>query len=221
MRRNHFLALHMLDPPVDSVTLLIGAEADRERRRSSQISTASHEQIHRRLPHLFSGHDPGVDTGKDHEDEDEDEDEDAEESGPGFLGRVNNYRRHMHAHTKHQLDSPATGTLPRYKKTMHAFTLNQLNHHRNLSKSETSSPHLEVKRSMLPSKMCNELSKLSLDELPHGPSNTPEKGEGMGDVQGIDFRKLRRRSLTEPSVASDFAVVKTRDFGAVSAAAAV
>ena len=201
------------DAPVDSISLLIGAEADRERHPSSQIFARTREYLYKRLPHLFVEQEPS-------EAEDEDrggdgEAGDSEDSGPGFLGRVHSYNKLMHAHTKTQLDSLHTGTLPSYNKTMHAFTLNQLNQYRRLSKSETNSPRLAPKRSLLHSKMCTELSRLNLEELPHGPSNTPEQGHyRLQNVHGIDFRRLRRRSLTEPSIARDFAKVKSRDVAA-------
>lgn len=97
---------------------------------------------------------------------------------------------------------------------MHAFTLNQLNDERRISRSETNSPQIAAKQVLLPAKVCNELEKLSLDELPHGPVNTPEHGvRRASEVQGIDFRKLKRRSVTEP-ITRDFAMVKARDFAA-------
>ena len=149
-------------------------------------------------------------------------DEETEEPYPGFLGRVESYRRLMHAHTKSQLTSPATGTLPAYTRTMHAFTQNQLHDHRRSSKSETSSPHIGPKQVVLPSKVRTELTKLSLDELPHGPSNTPEKGVHdvkVEDLTSGEFPAGRRRSLTEPSAVRDFAVVKERELANVGAVA--
>ena len=218
MRRHHVLALHKLDPLADSISLLIGAEADRGRRGSSQIPLNPSDQAHKRLPQLFSGSAPrtgssGADENKDEDDSKDEPGEDEEETGPGFLGRVNNYNRLMQAHTKHQIASPASRALPSYSKTMHAFTLNQLNSSRRSSRSETSSPHIGAKGAVvLPSKVRGKLTKLDLDELPHGPVNTPEQTPREGDVQGIDFRKLKRRSITEPVVTRDFAAVKCRDF---------
>ena len=203
-----------LDPPADNISLLIGAQANRERRRSAQLSPTLHEPVHKRLPHLFAGgSEPANEAEHVNEDGDDHSEETEEEPSPGFLGRVNSYSRLMHTHTKAQMKSP-TGTIPQYTRTMHAFTLNQLSHHHQKSKSETSSPHVGTRHALLPSKLCLELSKLSLDELPHGPSNTPEGDHGKPDegiIEGIDFGKLRRRSLTEPSL-RDFAVVKARDF---------
>ena len=217
MRRHHFLALHMLNPPADSVTLLASSETDKERRRTPQISTVSEKQVHRQQPHLFSGGPPALDSTR----EDDCENDDIEESGSGFLGRMTSYRRLMLAHTQNQMNSPSNGTLPSYSKTMHHFTLNQLKHQHQLSRSEASSPHIGTKLSVMPSKMSKELSKLSLDEMPPRPSNTPENGHRIEDVEGIDFRKLKRRCVTAPTVARDFAAVRSRDFAGAPAAAAV
>jgi hypothetical protein len=98
-----------------------------------------------------------------------------DEAEPGFLGRVTSYSRLMHAHTQSQLDSPSTGTLPAYSKTMHAFTMNQMHSHR--SKSDTSSPQIGSKLAIMPSKVGSRMKGLNFYELPHGPSNMPEKDE--------------------------------------------
>jgi hypothetical protein len=144
--------------------------------------------------------------------ENENENETTEPS-PGFLGRVDSYNRLMHAHTKNQMQSPGTGTIPTYTKTMHAHTLNQLSEHRRKSKSEASSPRVQSRQVMLPLKVCQELSKLDLDEVTPAPVNTPEQPtHTLPPVIGIDFGKLRRRSLTTPSAARDFAAVEARDF---------
>jgi hypothetical protein len=145
-----------------------------------------------------------------------------EESEPGFLGGVTSYRRLMHAHTKSQLDFPSTGTLPAYTKTMHAFTMNQLQDHRQGSKSETSSPHIGPRIAIMPSKMRSELTKLSLDEVPHGPRNTPERGvleDKIECVMGIEVLDGRRRSLTEPNAMRDFAAVRARELSNAGAVA--
>ena len=218
MHRHHVLALHKLDPPADSISLLIGAEADRGWRGSSQIPLNPSDQAHKRLPQLLSGSVPrtgstSADENKAEDDSRDETGENEEETGPGFLERVNSHNRFMQAHTKHQIASPASRTLPSYTKTMHAFTLNQLNYSRRSSRSETSSPHIGVKGAVvLPSKVRGELTKLNLGELPHGPVNTPEQTPRESDVQGIDFRKLKKRSVTEPVVTRDFAAVKCRDF---------
>lgn len=118
----------------------------------------------------------------------------------------------MHAHTKSQLESPSNGTLPSYTRTMHAFTLNQMKHHETAIKSATNSPQLGARNrhAMLPLKVCSELGKLSLDELPHNPSNTPVYGHRINPV-----RMQKRRSVTEP-MPRDFAMsVQSRDFAAV------
>ena len=207
----------MPETPPDNVSLLIGAEADRERRRSSQISNTPPEQVHRRLPRLFSGQvTPESEDELTNFDQDKDESR-VEAESPGFLGRVDSYKRLMHAHTKTQMKSPTTGTVPSYKKTMRAFTLNQLQRHRRASKSKTSSPQIGERQVIPPTKLRIELLKLSEDEHPHGPSNTPERDDDkVEDVQGIDFRKLRRRSLTDPTVSRDFVEVKSRDFAAAA-----
>ena len=232
MRRDHLLTVHMyishleidvrksltksnrLDPAPDSISLLIGAEAGRSRRRSTQMSPSLHEQVHRRLPQLFSDHTDNADDDDGKNETRESETEDEQEAGGGFLGRVTSYNRLMHAHTRNQM-SASTGTVPSYKKAMHAFTLNQFTHHQRISKSETSSPYIGHKQAILPSKLHGELSRWSVDEMPHGPSNTPEHGHRGHDVQGIDFRKLKRRSITEP-IARDHTAVSRRDFAADS-----
>lgn len=207
-----------LDPHPDSNAT--GDEGIRERRRSSKVSrNNSGEPIPRRLPQVFSGSVPGEEDDDRHNQESMDAD--PEEPPPGFLGRVESYRRLIHAHTKSQLASPATGTLPAYTRTMHAFTRNQLHDHRRSSKSETSSPHIGPKHAVLPAKVRKELTKLSLDEVPHGPSNTPEKdlhGEKSEDLTKNEF-PTRRRSLTETSAVRDFAVVKERELANVGAVA--
>jgi hypothetical protein len=144
------------------------------------------------------------------------------EPSPGFLGRVDSYNRLMHAHTKAQMDSPGTGTIPTYMKTMHAHTLNQLDEYRRASRSESNSPQLCGKQALLAAKIYNELTKLRMDEMPHAPFNTPEQStRKVEPVVGIDFGKLRRRSLTTPCAARDFEVVESRDFAVHPVAAAV
>lgn len=204
MRRHHRPAFLELDPPADSISLLLGVEADRERWRSSLLSSSQYEQVQRRQPHLFSENSSGTSDLKD--DEVSGEIGENEESSPGFLGRIDSCSRVMHAHSEIQLDSRTRGTLPSYSKTMHAFTLNQLNHYQRFSKSAASSPRAETSHVQLPTKLDEELVDLSRDELPRAPSNTPDHKHSyswprhsVGDVHGIDFRKLKR-SLTEPHV---------------------
>lgn len=213
MRRHHFLSLKDTNHPPDSVSLLIGAQADQRRRHSSQLPTSPGVDMNRRLHSVFGGTVPGEldNTSPDSPKSDCTTDENEGDDGPGFLGRVHSYSRLMHAHTKSQLARPRVATLPSYQKTMHAFTLNQLNDHRRASVSENSSPRIA------PPKMQVELSKLTLDEVPPAPGNTPEVGSRRGEsaVQGIDFRKLKRRSLTDPeAVRGVVAGIRARDFAA-------
>lgn len=172
--------------------------------------------MHRRLHSVFGGTVPG----EAEEDGDSPKSEESEEdraADSGFLGRVHSYSRLMHAHTKEQLARPSISTLPSYQKTMHAFTLNQLNDHRRISLSETSSPRVGAPLANVP-KLNMEFSKLVLDEVPPAPGNTPELGgkavgRGESHVQGIDFRKLKRRSLTDPEMVRSLAAdVRARDF---------
>ena len=223
MRRHHFLALtksverptkqssyaqltsHRLQAHPGSISLLIGAEADRERRRSTQIPPSPREEQHRRLSCQSSATDGDYAYSR----APSESEADTDEPGPGFLGRMNSYNRIMHAHTKSQLQSPATCTLPSYTKTMRAFTLNQLVRHRR-SNSESSSRRGSTQAEViLPSKLRMEVEKLSMDDVPHAPSNTPE---GQHDVQGLDFRKVKRRSVTEPILEHELNGIKRRDF---------
>ncbi len=138
--------------------------------------------------------------------------DDFDEPSPGFLGRVNSYRQLMHAHTKAQLDSSGTGTIPTYTKTMHAHTLTQLHEYRRTSRSEASTPLPASRHAMVPAKIFHALSKLSIGEAAQAPVNTPEHiALSHEPLLGIDFGKLRRRSLTTPYAARDFAVVESRD----------
>ncbi|KAK4547536.1 hypothetical protein LTR36_000493 [Oleoguttula mirabilis] len=182
------------------------------RRRSMQLTPGQHDKVHRRLPYLFIGSVPGSVVPDDAEDDGSDDEQDIAEEverRENFLGRAQSYAKLMHAHTKYQLGSPATRTLPGYTRTMHAFTLDQLSHHRTTSVSERSSPQLGMggRNLLLPSKICTELEKLSLDDPP-APSNTSELGHG------VELRRVKRRSMTEPLL-RDFAMsVDGRDFAA-------
>lgn len=218
----------MLEPKDDASESSNGeGQTIRERRRSSQISIPDdgREPIHERLPRVFSGRAPSNndDSGEDEAGADADsQDEDSEEQAPGFLGRVTSYHSLMHAHTRSQMKSPANGTLPAYTKTMRAFTMNQLSHYRQTCKSETNSPQLGPKQPALPSKVGKELTKLSLNEVPALPVNTPERDieeDKIEDVLHADYPAGRRRSLTEPTAVRDFAVVKERELGGVRAVA--
>ena len=219
------------DAPADSVSLLIGAEADRAQRLSAQSYASSHDRVHKRFPLLFTEQISRPNNPNQNEEDGEERDSPHglqayeahhAESSAGFLGRVNSYNRLMHAHTKYQMDMPASGTLPSYSKTMRDFTLRQLDQHRLHSRSETSSPHTEVKLAVRladrcpvnPAKMIHELGELRLEELPSTPVKSPEStiARKQRDLLGIDFRKLKRRSITEPYVARDSTTVKYRDF---------
>ena len=181
---------------------------------SCQALLSHHKPVHQKLPSLLgcsrlAGSETDSDDGmSDVSTADEIEREE------NFLGRVQSYSKLMHAHTKSQLDSPATGTLPSYTKTMHAFTLNQLNHHGDLPKSKRSISQLGVGDRIvhLPLEACTQLSKLSLEEVPAAPVNTPEP-MAAGETHCLDFRETKRRSMTEP-IPRDFAMAsKSRDFG--------
>lgn len=199
------------------------------RRRSTQLPPSPHDSVHRRLPSFFSGLVPRSGSNSenvspdakssDEEDEPGEDTEDADEPPANFLGRVYSYSKLMHAHTRSQLASPTTGTLPSYTRTMHTFTLNQLNHQKIMTKSTTNSPQLAVpggRNIMFPRRLCAALGKLSLDELPHNPSNTPEQG-GQLPRRYAEAQRMRKRSLTEP-VPRNFAVsrVARKDFAVVS-----
>ncbi|KAK5137459.1 hypothetical protein LTR08_008437 [Meristemomyces frigidus] len=203
-------AFHMLEAPAT------GAEAAyllaSNRRRTTQLPLGPYEAVHRKLPSLFSCQMSASPEGDDDGSQDGTS-PDENERQENFLDRVHSYSKLMHAHTKCQLGSPATGTLPSYTKAMHAFTLSQLNQHKDVSKSERSSPQLGAsgRHIHLPVKVCMELSKLSLDEVPAAPSNTPEPGETR-DMHGTHLRKMKRRSLTEP-IPRDFVLAsKCRGF---------
>lgn len=108
-------------------------------RRSTQVPVSGTQQIHNRLPRLFSGHSPAAikredDSAPNEEEEPISSDEDEEclqrhSTCSSFLASAaRTYSRAMYAHTTSQIASPGTSTLPSYNRTMHAFTLNQLNH---------------------------------------------------------------------------------------------
>ena len=180
-------------------------------RRSVQLPLGPYEPVHQQLPNLFGCHlPPSPEVDDDHASDGQSTPDEAEQR-ENFLGRVQSYSKLMHAHTKYQLSSPSTNTLPSYTQTMHSFTLNQLNHHNDVPKSERASPQRGVsdRHVHLPLKACTELSKLSLSEVPAAPFNTPEPGV-LSEAAAIDFRKTKRRSVTEP-IPRDFST-KSRDF---------
>ncbi|GAB7323691.1 hypothetical protein MBLNU13_g07164t1 [Cladosporium sp. NU13] len=107
------------------------------RRRSTQAPISGSQQIHNRLPRLFSGHGPAAiknedDSAPEEEPLSSDEDEEClqrQSTLSSFLASAaRTYSRAMYAHTTSQIARPGTSTLPSYNRTMHAFTLNQLNH---------------------------------------------------------------------------------------------
>lgn len=111
--------------------------ARHHRRRATQVPVSGTQQIHNRLPRLFSGHSPAAskyedDSAQEEEPLSSDEDEEClqrHSTGSSFLASAaRTYSRAMYAHTTSQIASPGTSTLPSYNRTMHAFTLNQLNH---------------------------------------------------------------------------------------------
>ena len=66
------------------------------------------------------------------------------------------------------------------------------------------------------------MTKLSLNEIPPVPLNTPERAdrnEGIDASSNAEMPAGRRRSLTEPTAVRDFAVVKGRDSANVGAVA--
>lgn len=99
---------------------------------------------------------------------------------------------------------------------MHAFTLNQLNHMENTfasTKSETSSPHVGGKLTAMP-KVSQELSRMTLEEEPAGPLNTPEASQRapINDLAvTTSLQQQRKRSVTEP-VPREYMAPKAVDF---------
>ena len=221
MRRHHFLgtvkargSLLPITDISDAALSMPGSIATNDRgetsypqgrRRSTQLPPSPYENVHHRLPRLFSGNVPGVRTDAEDDPSDEEDDED-DSSKENCLGRVQSYSKLMHAHTHAQMRSPSVSTLPSYTRTMHAFTLNQLDGMQKVTKSATNSPQFGAgaKAAMMPRLLCTELSSLCLDEVPN-PSNTPET-----DHRRTDPRYARKRSVTEPV---DFMTnVAKRDF---------
>lgn len=204
----------------------MGTETNNQRRSISRLHHP--EELHRRLPRLFSDRRSPTSEPDDSNSvqSTQDDGSDAERS-PGFLGRehsltsissMNGYSRLMHTHTKSQMDSPGMGTIPTYAKTMHAHTLVQLREHRRASRSEANSPTLGSGMAMVPTKVCQELTRSRIDDVPAPPDNTPDHPFAKVEtVVRSDLGKLRRRSLTTPYAARDFAVIAGREL-AVSAA---
>lgn len=129
----------------------------------------------------------------------------------------------MHAHTKGQLDRPGVATLPSYTRTMHAFALNQLNHMENTfgttTRSESSSPHVGAKMTSMP-RVTQELSRMTLEEEPAGPLNTPEVPQrtpinDLAVTVPVLMQAQRKRSVTEP-VPREYMAPKAIDFAATA-----
>lgn len=198
----------------------MGAEANNQERNFSDIHDA--DDLHRKPPRLFPNRRSPTSDPDDsnHARSGQDDGSDAELSS-GFLGRehsltsissMDSYSRLMHAHTKSQMDSPGMGTLPTYAKTMHAHTLVQLSEHRRRSRSEANSPTLFSGETMLPAEICPELTRLRTGRVPAPPDNTPDNPFGKVEKgPAVESGKLRRRSLTTPYAARDFAVVERRN----------
>lgn len=218
MRRNNRLALHMLDAPDDNISHLIGADKDRERRKSAQNTPNSHEQIHRRLPRLFS-HESETST------DDEGEVDDAgttismnpkaARSLSGLRSRLDSYSRTMREHTKAQVRRPAIGTVHSYTKTMHAFTSNQMSSAR-ATRRDTSSTGAEASQAVPPAQLYGGLSKLNISRDAGTSANSPpDCRQREKVVHDVDLRRLKRRSVTEPtSISRDFATSKAKDLAA-------
>lgn len=196
---------------------------ERHSRRHSIQQSARGVPIHTRVARLFSS-DAARGLADAHDDSsDGEEDENDKREGRGnFLARATSYSRLMHAHTKGQLDRPSVGTLPSYTRTMHAFTLNQLNHTENTqgtTKSLSSSPQAgAAKTAFLQNRLATELNRMTLDEEPHGPVNTPEIPRAMPNelAVALPLQPSRRRSVTEP-VPREFMASKAIDFATTAA----
>lgn len=167
-------------------------------RRHPKPGARGHEQVHTRLPRLFSSSpSPGSPSDASATSPTSSPSQVTSPSlssdhGPPSLASprrtrslLNLYSSHsyskmMHMHTASQLSSPHTGTLPSYTKTMYAFTLNQLIHHqKSAPHSAELSPALygaKERHVMLPTRIESKLSKLrSVDKgEARGPPNTPE-----------------------------------------------
>lgn len=97
---------------------------------------------------------------------------------------------------------------------MHAFTLNQLNHMENtfaFTRSETSSPHVSAKMIAMP----QGLGRMTLEEEPAGPLNTPEASQqAVAPINDLAVAgQHRKRSVTEP-VPKEYMAPKAVDFAA-------
>ncbi|KAK0335998.1 hypothetical protein LTR91_019825 [Friedmanniomyces endolithicus] len=178
---------------------------------STQPPPSPYREVHNFLTRLFSSSGPSVPSrAKADDDESSSSDSDEAEGEGNFLGRVQSYSKLMHIHTEAQLRRPNTSTLPSYARTMHAHTMNQLSHHHKLAtQSAVTTPQLGTGRGAvkLPGQVYTELHKLSLDEVPPNPSNTPDLSQRDAGVPWV-----KRRSVTEP-LPREFAMsVARKDF---------
>jgi hypothetical protein len=166
-----------------------------------QLAVSSRDKTTGRLRNLFSNIAP--DEGEEEHEHCESEREalTGEESRKSKLTGISSYSRLMRAHTQWQMES---STVPNYPKTMHVFTLNQLHTQSNMSKSETSSPHLRAQQALLPSPDWAGLDRLKIDDAPIPPTTSPshERAPPPAKHHGGG---MRARSTTQPA-ARDFAV---------------
>ncbi|KAH9844806.1 hypothetical protein Tdes44962_MAKER01353 [Teratosphaeria destructans] len=236
-----FLAPSMLEPPISGAAAAHYLDQSARHRPTKLPMPIDDNKLPRQIPHLINGQIPRSSRSRRRSSADEavsTEGSDSETSEAGsaesstdrrsssgsqenFLGRVQSYQKLIHAHTKSQMRSPTSGTLPSYTRTMYVHTLNQLNVHKNAAISAMASADDGLARGvagrhmMLPHKICAALDQLGRDEVPAGPSNSPEQtSEGIARLKA-SLQHRRQRSLTEP-VPRDFATtgtVQTRDFG--------
>ncbi|KAK0917937.1 hypothetical protein LTR91_012407 [Friedmanniomyces endolithicus] len=211
MRRYHFLAFQMPVAPATGEGESIHPPTEQD---STQPPPSPYREVHNFLTRLFSSSGPSVPSrAKADDDESSSSESDEPEGGENFLGRVQSYSKLMHMHTEAQLRKPSTSTLPSYARTMHAHTMNQLSHHHKLAtQSAATTPQLATGRGavMLPGQVCTELHKLSLNEVPPNPSNTPDLSQ-----RDADMPWMKRRSVTGP-IPWEFAMsVARKDFAAL------
>lgn len=162
------------------------------RRHSAQILLQSNDQLHHRLPRIFSVHVPSraVNDPSPHETALDEESLDRQQkplmhNNHTFPPLSPSSRRAKHL------------SLPTYAHTMHAFTLNQLNDmantgsHRRAASSPAVHIHQETQQRAstitsnhqpktlpipIPTTSASQMKHLTLDEAPYGPTNTPEFG---------------------------------------------
>lgn len=198
-RRSAFLEV---ERPADSISLLLGAEADRERWHAAFLPAASARSSPKRTSRIPRSNAKALEHSESANEPVEDE-----RASPETLNRVESYSRIMQAHTRTQMESPSSGTIPSYRKTMHAFTLNQFSHSRRSSTSNVDQHRAESGLVRMPVSLDKQADVTSPQTMLRVPLNTPAAqaigvaGPGRGDeVHGIDFRKLKRNK-TEPYAA--------------------